>query len=189
MGKIGYMAIGGAVLVAGFVGLAQAKAPTGLADLIGVRGSSLENELSNRGFEFARSQGAQFWWNASTRTCASVSIGNGRVARIDTATPQQCGKSGGGQASQGFDCNAPDVSEADRYRCQPGAGARPQTGGRAAAVKACQDAFGPNGKLGTISALRPGFWEVILSDNYGRKVSCTGRAEGQVEQWDELGRH
>lgn len=187
MAKIRYM-MGGIILIVGAVGLAQAKPPAGLADLVGMRGSSLDNEMSNRGFELARTQGTQFWWNASSGTCAAVSIGNGRVARIDTATPQQCGKTGRDHASQGFDCNAPDVSEADRYRCQPSGTTGSQSDGRATAIKACQDAFGPGGKLGTVSALRPGFWEVILSDNYGRKVSCTGRAEGRVEQWDELGK-
>lgn len=71
-----------------------AKPPAGLADLLGMRGSSLENEMSNRGYSFVKAPGAQFWWNGDRKICVSLSISNGRVSRIDTVANAQCGKGG-----------------------------------------------------------------------------------------------
>jgi hypothetical protein len=169
---------------------AFAQTPPGLGDLVGMRGGSLDGEMENRGYDLARTQGAQYWWNSDSRVCAAISISNGRVAKIRSATARECGKSGAAANSRPFDCNAPDLSEADRYRCPQGGGSAAAAGGagRDSAIRACTDAFGPNGRLGAVSALRQGFWEVILSDSYGRKVSCTGRSDGRVEQWDELGK-
>lgn len=191
------------ILVVSGGGVAIAQTPRDLTDVMGARGRSLEDAMHTHGYVFAEARGAQFWWNGDRGRCVAVSISNGRVSRIRAVEARECGRADsrrhgyaddrpnwerGHGASHAVDCNAPDLSEADRYRC-PSGGFHGAAGGREAAVKACRDAFAGDARLGTVSALRPGFWEVILSDNYGRKVSCTGRAEGRVEEWTELGRH
>lgn len=152
-------------LAAAFAALALSPAaasatPADLVDAIGVRGSSLDNVMGERGYQFIKAEGAQYWWSNTTITCAAVSISQGRVSKVADATPAQCNQ------------KAQTTAHSDQ----------------AAAVHACTEAFGGDGKLGTVSALQPGFWEVIISNKYGRKVSCTGRADGTVEEWTELGK-
>jgi hypothetical protein len=144
--------------IAANIAVSASATPADLVGIVGVRGSSLENVMDERGYTFAKAQGPQYWWNAQTHTCAAISISQGRVSRVNDASPAQCGK-----------------QEAHH-------------GDGAAAVRGCQDAFGGNGRLNSVTALRPGFWEVILTDNYGRKVACTGKSDGMVEEWAELGR-
>jgi hypothetical protein len=146
-----------AVILAGAVTAGAASTPADLVGVIGVRGSSLENVMDERGYNFVKAQGAQYWFNATTHVCAAVSISQGRVSKIADANPSHCGR-----------------EAADH-------------GDGAAAVRGCQDAFGGNGKLNSVNALQPGFWEVILTDRNGRKVSCTGKSDGTVEEWVELG--
>lgn len=147
-----------------FAAGATAKTPAGLDSLIGMRGSSLEHEMAGKGYTFVKAQGPQYWWSTPDNTCAVVSISQGRVSRIDTGTPAQCGR-------------------------RPGAAASTANAGRANAIRVCTENFGPGGKLGAVSALQAGFWEVMMTDANGRKVACTGTAKGSVEEWNELGRH
>lgn len=73
---------------------ASAQTVAGLGDLVGARGSSAESELESRGYKFATNLGsAALWWNASTKTCASVAVDQGRVQSIQTASASDCGKS------------------------------------------------------------------------------------------------
>jgi hypothetical protein len=82
--------------------IAAAQTVPGLGDLVGARGSSVESELEDRGYEFATNLGsAALWWNARTGSCASVAVDQGRVQSIQTASASDCGKteSRGGGAS------------------------------------------------------------------------------------------
>jgi hypothetical protein len=144
-------------IVAATVTASVASTPADLVGVIGVRGSSLENVMDERGYTFVKAKGAQYWFNPTTHVCAAVSISQGRVSKVADANPSHCGK------------------EAAHH------------GDGAAAVRGCQDAFGGNGRLNSVTALQPGYWEVILTDSYGRKVSCTGKSDGTVEEWVELG--
>jgi hypothetical protein len=95
--------------VVGFAAVASAQTVPGLGDLVGARGSSAESELQARGYEFATNLGsAALWWNASTKTCASVAVDQGRVQSIQTASASDCGKteshgSGGASGASGLD--------------------------------------------------------------------------------------
>jgi hypothetical protein len=81
-------------LIAALGGTAFAQAVPGLSGLVGARGSSAESELTAKGYQFATNVGAAaMWWNANTRTCASVLVDNGRVASIEMASARDCGKS------------------------------------------------------------------------------------------------
>lgn len=75
----------------------SAQTAPGFGGLIGMRGSSLDNEMSQRGFSFAKNVGgASMYWNRSTRTCVSVYVDDGRVRSIQSASASDCGHSSGG---------------------------------------------------------------------------------------------
>ena len=61
-----------------------------------------------------------------------------------------------------------------------------QQGGVEAAKKTCLFQFGSSGRVQTVSDLKPGFWEIIVTDNSGRKVACTAGAQGKVSDWVEM---
>jgi hypothetical protein len=71
-----------------------AQTVAGLEDLIGARGSSVDGELSRRGYEPANTIGAaNMYWNASKRSCASVLVDQGRVQSIQPASAADCKQS------------------------------------------------------------------------------------------------
>jgi len=59
----------------------------------------------------------------------------------------------------------------------------------AAARSRCVSMFGggSSSRVTKVSALRPGFWEVMLeNDNNKRSVACTVRSDGEIQDWVEL---
>jgi len=55
------------------------------------------------------------------------------------------------------------------------------------AKRKCTDTFGNSPEVTSVSALRPGYWEVIMQDRNGpRSVSCTVTSSGTIEDWVEL---
>jgi hypothetical protein len=101
-----------ALVTTSLAGIAPAAAQTapGMSDLIGVRGSSVENELSARGYSFAKNWGsAALWWNGKSNKCVSVAVDNGRVASIESATPKDCGHTGGNDELAGVVAGAAAV--------------------------------------------------------------------------------
>ena len=72
----------------------------------------------------------------------------------------------------------------------PGGGGPGWGGGGlpAAADRACRQQFGGRAHLGQVTVLRPGQWQVILSNDHGRRAACTVTAGGRILQWRELGR-
>ncbi len=67
--------------------------------------------------------------------------------------------------------------------CKSGAQSQ---GGVETAKQACNGRFGGNGQVQTVSPLKPGFWEIIMSDNYGRKIACTVDTYGNISDWVEM---
>jgi len=56
-----------------------------------------------------------------------------------------------------------------------------------AASRRCTDRFGTGAEIRTVSALKPGYWEVIMDYKYGsRSVACTVQSDGRIENWIEL---
>lgn len=81
------------VLAAGLsAGTATAHTPTGLVDLIGMRGAFIEKEMTDRGYTLAKAKGAQYWWSGQQHMCAAVSTSNGRVAAITSVPAAECGQ-------------------------------------------------------------------------------------------------
>ena len=55
------------------------------------------------------------------------------------------------------------------------------------ASRRCTDRFGTGAEIRTVSALKPGYWEVIIDYKYGsRSVACTVQDDGHIEDWVEL---
>ncbi|MGV2828967.1 hypothetical protein [Myxosarcina sp. GI1(2024)] len=75
---------------------AQTPVPD-LQDLVGVRGSSGEAELQNRGYEFIRTDKSgdsaySYWTESGTGTCVTVRTENGRYQSLVYAPSSDCGK-------------------------------------------------------------------------------------------------
>lgn len=92
-----------AAMLAATTTAAMAKAPSDVADLVGARGSSGEDQLRSRGYSFHHaSQGDDrswtYWWNSSNRQCLAVVTSDGRYSSISSAPASDCGHSGGGDA-------------------------------------------------------------------------------------------
>lgn len=83
--------------------VATAAAPRDISDLVGMRGSSFDGEMENRGYTFIKKVGvAQFWWNGNSNTCVSAAFDNGRVSDIQSTASGDCGHSGGGSSAAGI---------------------------------------------------------------------------------------
>lgn len=72
------------------------RAPRDVSDLVGMRGSSVDGELEQRGYSFIKKVGiAQFWWNRDTKSCISVAFDDGKVSDIQGTAAGDCGHAGG----------------------------------------------------------------------------------------------
>jgi len=69
-----------------------------LQDLVGVKGSSAEMQLENRGYYHIKTAKSNydiysFWWNNQKRKCISYHMTDGRVVSIVNTLPADCNKS------------------------------------------------------------------------------------------------
>ncbi len=74
---------------------ASADIPSDLDDLVGVRASSGENEMKQRGYtyvDYGRMENAtwSYWWNDSRKACVGVVTSNGRYERIASVSAGDC---------------------------------------------------------------------------------------------------
>ncbi|MCB2079931.1 MAG: hypothetical protein KDE55_19825 [Novosphingobium sp.] len=90
MKKIASVALASALALA-FSQVGMAHTPSDLVNLIGMRGSSLDNEMANHGYTISHAKGAQYWWNGNQHVCIAISISQGRVAAINSVPSVQCG--------------------------------------------------------------------------------------------------
>jgi hypothetical protein len=75
------------------VPVASAAPPSDLADLVGARGSSGEQEMQSRGYAYVTMrQGTQYWWNAARGSCVGVRVANGRYQSVDSSSASRCGQ-------------------------------------------------------------------------------------------------
>ena len=77
-----------------------AKKAESLRDLIGVSGASAETQLAQRGFEYISGNkndntSSSYWWDRSGNDCVLVEVRQGRVAAINNAKAEDCGKKSG----------------------------------------------------------------------------------------------
>lgn len=74
---------------------ASAAPPGDLADLVGARGSSGEQEMQSRGYtNVTMSRGTQYWWNAARGSCVGIRVANGRYQSVDAVSASRCGQQG-----------------------------------------------------------------------------------------------
>ncbi len=94
---------------------AWAAPPSDLADLVGARGSSGEQEMQNRGYtNVTMSRGTQYWWNAGRGSCVGIRVANGRYASVDSVSASRCGQqaAAGGQKAEVKDLIGGDAIKA-----------------------------------------------------------------------------
>lgn len=111
MGKKNSAGAGAKALIATTLCIALTATPvlarpaSSLTDLVGVRASSGENGLRNRGFEYQTGNDGQYgtrysyYWHAGDRNCVQVETYNGRYTAITDATPGDCNQHNGGSAA------------------------------------------------------------------------------------------
>ncbi len=102
MNHMNTLAAGTVLACATLFGAAEvsAKTPPALSDIVGMRGSSFESVMEDRGYKFQfKKSASQMWWSRDNQKCVSVLIDDGRVASIQNATQNDCGKSGGSSNS------------------------------------------------------------------------------------------
>ena len=85
--------LAGAVAALAVAGAAQAQS---LNDLVGMHTEHAHRILASRGYQQVRmdpgsSGNRYFWWNGARAGCVAISGYMGRVARVDVASPRQCG--------------------------------------------------------------------------------------------------
>lgn len=89
-----------AALMLASIAPALAKPPSDISDLVGARGAGGETQMQSRGYKMEKfKDGAQYWWNGGTKTCARVVVANGRYAVVEKADAGDCGHGGSGAAT------------------------------------------------------------------------------------------
>jgi hypothetical protein len=149
---------------AGYNAPGYAGAPVDVSDLRGGAANHAKQQFRARGFrQVGQSQSGQFhntWWlNANTKQCFQLEASGGQVMTINQASPAECQASG---------------------QQNPPPGNLPQ-----AAQAACLNRFGEPGyqQIKTVSPLKPGYWEVIITGRQGRQVACTVDQYGSIADW------
>jgi hypothetical protein len=163
-------AIGGLTLTAGAaIAGQQAK----FKDLVGGDAIKAFDTLTSRGFKSVETYNSQdgytvtWWYNAKTGQCINTQSKDSKVEIADAGKYPKCdeaaAQAGGGNASQAV-----------------------STGPSKQAKKACAAKFGGKSKIKTVTALKPGWWEIILTGKKGRQVACTVDNSGKIGDWVEM---
>lgn len=108
------MSFAACVLLAAPVYLSAQEQVSKLEDLIGVRGSSGENEMESRGYEYVGGEKSAdssytYWREPKTDKCVAVRVSDGRYQSIVYAPAADCdrvGESAGGEAGQSGSADA-----------------------------------------------------------------------------------
>jgi hypothetical protein len=119
-------ALAGATMAA--LALAGAAQAQNLSDLVGMNTERAHQILASRGYQQmgmdpGSSGNRYFWWNGARAGCVAISGYYGRVARVDVASPMQCGIGPGPGNGYGDipGLRAACAAAADRYwRVRPG---------------------------------------------------------------------
>jgi len=143
-------------------------APVDVSDLNNGAENYAKQQLSARGFnQVGEKLGAQFnntWWlNANTNQCFQLETAGGKVMTLNPTSPTYC--------------HAPNGQQGNTQN--------PSTNLPKAAETACFRRFNEPGHqaIKTVSPLKPGFWEVIITGKQGRQVACTVDQYGSISDW------
>ena len=96
----------------------HAMAPRDVDDLVGVRASSGESELEDRGYQHRKTikvshSTIAYWWNRHKQACIAVTTTDGRFKSIMTQPKTVCDKEATEAPSGGFGKSTPQVMEVD----------------------------------------------------------------------------
>ena len=157
-----------------FAGSAKAQVEIGsvppvVRDLVGSRAAGAESEMKTRGLQFVRTETAgegknAYWREVGTGGCIFVRTEDGKIDNASYTEPQNCG--GGGHATQAAHSTKPSSKARD----------------------ACKNRFGAKSfkSFETISPLKPGYWELIMTGKNGKRAACTVSDSGSIEEWADL---
>jgi len=160
-------AIGGlTLLTAGTAVAGEAK----FKDLVGGDAIKAFDIMTSRGFKSVDSYSApdgnvvSWWYHPKTGQCINTQSQNNKVVWAEADKYPKCNEAaeqaGGEQASS----SAPSQK----------------------AKKACAAKFGGKSTVKTVTAGKPGWWEIILTGKKGRQVACTVEDSGQIGDWVEM---
>lgn len=86
---------------------AMARKASTLTDINGMRASSAEGELQDRGFKYIDGHKGGYgsaysnWWHAGDRDCVTVEVMDGKVMTINDVAAQDCGHTEKGHSGAG----------------------------------------------------------------------------------------
>lgn len=159
-------AIGGLTLTAG-AALADQQAK--FKDLVGGSGVKAFDTLTSRGFKSVDTYNSDgftvtWWYNPKTGQCINTQSKDNKVESADADKYPKCdeaaAQAGGGKESAGTS------SEPSKK-----------------AKLACAAEFGGKSSIKSFSALKPGWWEIILTGKKGRQSACTVDDSGKIGDW------
>jgi hypothetical protein len=163
-------AIGGLMLTAG---AAMASQKAEINDLMGRDAVKAIDIMTSRGFKSVDTYNSPddhtviWWYNARTGQCVNTQSDKNRVIYVVEERYPKCneaaGQAGGSEQSAGAS------SEPSKK-----------------AKKACAARFGGSSDIKSFTALKPGWWEIILKGEHGRKVACTVNNDGTIDDWVEM---
>jgi hypothetical protein len=160
-------AIGGLMLTAG---AAMASQKAEFKDLVGRDAIKAFDIMTSRGFTSVDTFSTPddylvtWWYNARTGQCVNTQSKNNRVTSADEDRYPKCNEA----AAQ-----AGGSEESASTSSKPSKKAK----------KACGNRFGGNSDVKSFTPLKPGWWEIILTGNHGRKVACTVNDDGTIDDW------
>ena len=163
-------AIGGLTLTAGAT---MAGQQAEFKDLVGGDGIKAIDTLTSRGFKNVETTNTpdgyivSWWYNSNTGQCINTEMKD----KVETA----------------YSGDHPKCAEAAK---QAGGGEESATAASSEpskkAKQACAAKFGGKSTIKSFSALKPGWWEIILTGKKGRQVACTVDDSGKIGDWVEM---
>jgi len=161
----------GGCLLAGNAAMAGQKAQ--FKDMVGRDPIKVFDVMTSRGFTSVDTYTTSddyvvtWWYNAKTGQCVNTQSKDNRVTSADEDGYPKCteaaAQAGGNQPSAGGASNPPKKAR-----------------------KACHHRFGDHSDVQSFTALKPGWWEIILTGKHGRKVACTVNNDGSIDDWVEM---
>lgn len=163
-------AIGGLTLTANGAMAGEAK----FKDLVGGDGIKAFDTLTSRGFKSVETTNTPdgftvtWWYNSKTGQCINTEMKDNKVKTAYAGEHPKCAEAAK-QAGGGEKTTQAASSESSKK-----------------AKKACADKFGGKSAIKTVSALKPSWWEIILTGKKGHQVACTVEDSGKISDWVEM---
>jgi len=165
--------IGGLTLTTGAAMAGEAK----FKDLAGGDGIKAFDTLISRGFKSVETTNTPdgftvtWWYNTKTGQCINTQSKDNKVESADAGKYPKCDEAAkqAGGAEKATQAASSEPSKKAR--------------------KACAAKFGGKSTIKTVTAGKPGWWEIILTGKKGRQVACTVDDGGKIGDWVEMYRY